>query len=281
MPKVMFLIWTFVLAFAGVAAADSIGFTVTGSGGLSPAVAGVSANSFWWAGTGPQGTVPGSVLTGYGFDPLSGSFQGVTPPPYSHNDLYTGSLLLSTPFTVNGTQGVTVNFGELSAQQFAYGNFEFAVLLQNSQTAAILGIVSPVATLVGTEDQNSLGTLFTPLSPGVHLTVNYANAAYPESFQLGGTQFACTGTAGDFQGPCQGDFTSAYTPARGTYQLLFGAYGQYPRNGPTAVAVKSVSVPEGDTWADLLVSVLALSLACWRWRSVGLHASTPVQTGVN
>jgi hypothetical protein len=159
------------------------------------------------------GYCAGLVLTGYDFDPLSGSFQGVTAAPYSHNDLYSGSLLLSMPFAVNGTQGVTVNFGELSAQQFAYGNFECAVLLQNSE-AAILGIVSPVATVVGTEDENRLGTRFTPLSPGVQLTVNYANAAYPESFQLGGTQFACTGNA-DFQGPCQGDFTSTLHSAPG------------------------------------------------------------------
>ena len=80
MPKAIFLIWVIVLAFAGVAVADS-SFTVVGEGGYSPAVAGVSTNPFWWAGKGTQGTVPGSVLTGYGFDPLAGSFNGVTPAP--------------------------------------------------------------------------------------------------------------------------------------------------------------------------------------------------------
>jgi hypothetical protein len=39
------------------------------------------------------------------FRPLSGVLRGVTPASYSHNYLYTGSLLLSRPFTVNALKG--------------------------------------------------------------------------------------------------------------------------------------------------------------------------------
>jgi hypothetical protein len=60
MRKTIFLIWVFAFAFVGIAVADSLNYTVMGYGGLSPAVAGVSANLFWWAGTDTLGTVPGS-----------------------------------------------------------------------------------------------------------------------------------------------------------------------------------------------------------------------------
>lgn len=242
------LLMIFVLSFAGVASADGLNYTVMGYGGLSPAVTQVSQNSFWWAASDtPSSTVPGSVLTSYGFDPLAGVVRGVTPAPYSHNDLYTGSLLLSTPFTVNGAQRLTINFGEVTARGFDYGNFEFAVLVQNSQTAAILGLVAPVVPGAVT-DEPYPGTVLTPVSPGVQVTTDYFNAGYPDSFQLGSTQFG--GPIGNNQNlycnnsPCQGQFTSSYTPAAGSYQLLFGSFGN-GNNFPAAVTVESVSVPEG------------------------------------
>lgn len=260
MRQTISFIFIFVLAFAGVAVADPLNYTVMGYGGLSPAVAGVSENSFWWAATNTAGaTVPGSMLTSYGFDPLSGSARGVTPAPYSSNNLFSGSLLLSTPFTVSGTQALTVSFGELAVRPFAYGNFEFAVLLNSStsQVAALLGIESPM-TLVGTEDQNYLGTFFTPLSPGVQMTTDYYHGAYPANFTLGGIQYdQCSG---DHAGPCQSELTSTYTPAAGSYQLLFGAYGK-GNNGPVAVVVDSVSVPEeGSIITYVVIGILAMLL---------------------
>jgi hypothetical protein len=264
MRKPVSLLWIiFVLAFAGVASADSLTYTVMGYGGSSPAVTGVSQNPFYWAASdAPSATVSGSVLTTYGFDPLSGAVRGVTPAPYSHNDLYTGSLLLSTPFTVNGAQGLTVNFAEVTAAGFDYGNFEFAVLLQNSQTAAILGLVAPVVPGAVT-DEPYAGTVLTPVSPGVQVTTHYYNAGYPGTFQLGSTEF------GQFTGnntnlycsnsPCQGLFTSSYTPTAGSYQLLFGSFGN-GNNFPAAVAVESVSVPEGDSLGYVVAGFMVILL---------------------
>ncbi|HSS96417.1 MAG TPA: hypothetical protein VLK33_05290 [Terriglobales bacterium] len=270
-----------ILILTPLALADPLTYTVMGDGGTSSPVPGVSDGSFLWAGTGGQNAMSGSVLTGYGFDPLAGAVRGTTPDPFSSNAAFSGSLLLSSVFTVDGTQQLTVNFAELSAQQFASGNFEFAVLLQNNQVAAILGLVSPVATVKGTEDQNRLGTTFVPLTSGVQMTINSEHGAYSQAFQLGSTQYGCTGPFGDFQGPCDGDFTSTYTPTAGSYQLLFGAYGQPQRNGATAIAVKSVKVPEEGVWADLFISLLGLTLVYWRWRSVTLRASKPALTGLN
>jgi len=219
-----------------------------------------------WAGTSDQSMVSGSVLTQYGFDPLSGSFRGSTPDPFSSNNNFAGSLLLSSSFTVDGTQQLVINFGELSAQKFSNGNFEFAILVQNNQVAAILGLVSPVSTLTGTDSPNHLGTTFEPLTSGVQLLTNYEHQGYPQAFQLGSNLYACTGL-GDSNVPCQSDFTSTYQPTAGTYQLMFGAFGKPSlSNGVTAVAVKSVKVPEEGVWADILIGLFGLSFAYWRWR---------------
>jgi len=265
--KFMLLIVALIPSLTGVALADALNYTLIGNGGTSGPVAGVSANSFMWAGTAEQGTVSGSILTQYGFDPLSGSFRGNTPDPFSSNNNFSGSLLLSSAFTVDGTQQLTVNFGEMSAQKFANGNFEFAALVQNNQVSAILGLVSPVSTLTGTESPNFLGTFFEPLTAGVQLNVNYEHQGYPQPFQLGANVYNCSGL-GDSNVPCQSDFTSTYHPAAGTYQLMFGAFGKNSlSNGVSAVAVKSVQVPEEGIWTDLFISLLALSLVYWRWNS--------------
>ena len=253
MRRTVFLISIFILALADGAVADNLSFTVAGYGGLSPAENGVSDNSFWWAATNtPGAAVPGSALTNYGFDPLSGVLRGNTPAPYASNDLYTGSLLLSTPFTVSGTQGLTVIFGDLAVQKFAWDDFTFAALVQNSQVVSILGLDSPMS-ISGTAEQAYLGTVFAPLSPGVQMTVDYQHGAYPNGFQLGNIQY--NQCSADQAGPCQTELTSTYTPAAGTYQLLFGAFGQ-GRNGPVAVAVKSVTVSEEKSIIYLLVGLL-------------------------
>jgi hypothetical protein len=246
-----------ILAFAGMASADNLTYSVIGYGGFSSPVTQVSQNGFWWAAsdTPNNSTVSGSVLTSYGFDPLSGSFNGVTPAPFSHNDLYNGSLLLSSPFTVNGSQGLTVNFGEVTARSFDYGNFEFAVLLQNSQTVAIIGLVAPM-NLVSPEDEPFLGNVFTPLSSGAQMTSVYYHAGYSGTFQLGNTQFGGISPNCD-SGPCEGLFTSTYTPNAGTYQLLFGSFGN-GNNFPSAVTVQSVNVPENSSLVFVIFGIVAI-----------------------
>jgi hypothetical protein len=215
-------------------------YTVTGYGGLSPNVSGVSKHHFWWAAANTPGAdLSGSVLRSFAFDPLAGAVRGVTPAPYLTIDLYTsGSLLLSIPFTVTGTQKLTVAFGSLAVQKFAWDNFQFATLVQNSQVVAILGLSCPMS-LTGTAEQAYLGTNFTPLTAGVQSTAASLHAAYPGSFQLGSIQY--NQCSGDKAGPCQDEVVSTYTPTAGTYQLLLGSFSQ-GRNGPVAVAVKSVAV---------------------------------------
>jgi hypothetical protein len=242
MRKTFSFLWMiFVLASADVASADGLNYAVTGIGGLSPAVAGVSGNSFWWAGSSmPGATVSGSVLTNYGFDPMSGvGRNGTAPAPYVSNNDYTGSLLLSTPFTVNGNQGLTVTFGTLGTHSFPWGNVEFATLVQNSQVVAVLGLADGMSITQTEEDGYAPGTVFEPLTSGAQMTVDYMFGAYPAPFQLGSTQFGCSG---NLAGPCQNEFTSTYTPTAGTYQLLFGSFAK--DNNPVAIAVKSVAVPE-------------------------------------
>jgi hypothetical protein len=260
MSKLFCVLGICVLAFAGSVSADSLTFTDSGDCGVSPAVPGVSATSFTWAASNTSASnVSGSVLTSYGFDPLSGAFNGTTPAPYSHNGLYSGSLLLSNPFTVNGSQGITVTFDDLAAMGFDYGNFDFAVLLENGQTAAILGLVSPM-TLVGTQDENYLGTFFTPLSAGVQMTTDSYDAAYPQNFELGSTNFG--GPAGNRNcdnNPCMGQFTSTYTPDAGTYQLLFGSFSN-GNNFADAIAVQSVQVPENNTLGYLALGLLVVAI---------------------
>ncbi len=260
MRKSLLFLSIFLCVFVSVASADNLSYTVTGSGGLSPAVPGVSQNSFWWAASNtPYSTVPGSVLTSYGFDPLSGtSPSGFTPAPYAENGLYTGSLLLSTPFTVDGAQGLTLTWGEVTAEGFDYGNFEFAVLLQNSQTVAILGLVAPVVP-GSTSDEMEPGTILTPVSSGVQVTTNYYNAGYPGTFQLGSTEFEESTTQSCDESPCQGLFTSSYTPAAGSYQLLFGSFSN-GNNFPAAVTVESASVPEGSSLSYVVIGFLLILL---------------------
>jgi hypothetical protein len=50
---------------------------------------------------------------------------------------------------------------------------------------------------------------------------------------------------------------------------MFGAFGKNSLdNGVTAVAVKSVRVPEEGIGIDLLIGVLVLSLAFWRRKTI-------------
>ncbi len=240
--------------------ADSLTYTVVGYGGLSSPIAGVSTNSFWWAGWGGTSlpSVSGTVLTSYGFDPLSATVRGITPAPYAENEVFSGSLLLSNSFTVNGTQGITTTFGGLSAQAFGYETFDFALLLKDSQMAAILGITSPMLPF-GIDDEPHPGSNFTSVTPGVQTTVNYQFASYPAGFQLGNMQFGCYNQGSqNWAGPCQSEITSTYMPAAGTYQLLFGNFSK--TTATSAIAVKSVTVPEENAPADILLICAALSI---------------------
>ena len=131
---------------------------------------------------------------------------------------------------------------------------------------SVLGLVEPMNLIGPEEDDTGVGTTFEPLSPGVLMITNYYHRYYSAPFQLGSTQFGCydpTLNATDFQGAsdCQGEFTSSYMPADGTYQLLFGSFGHVGAT-PVAVAVKSVSVPEEESLAYVAIGFLAMPLLC-------------------
>jgi hypothetical protein len=249
----------FMLAFAGAASSDSLTYTMTGDCGVSVPVNGVSANSFTWALSNTSAaTVAGSTLDGFGFDPLSGVFNGTTPEPYSSNGRFSGSLLLSNAFTVNGSQNVTVQFADIAAMGFDWGNFDFAVLLQNSQVAAVMALVSQMSP-AGTEDQNYLGTKFEPLTTGAQMAITMSEG-YPQDFELGSTVFGGPdGNRNCDNNPCLDQITSTYAPGAGTYQLLFGSFTN-GNNFPDAIAVESVQVPESGTLEYLALGLLAIPL---------------------
>src|SRR5437016_3829255 len=104
--------------------------TVTGTGGVSPAVAGFSSSPFEWIDN--TGGVTASTLSSvFGYN----IFQSGPGEPG------TGSFLLSNPFTVSAGSTINVSFSVFTAQYIgsSFNELGFAVLLQNSQLVAVLG----------------------------------------------------------------------------------------------------------------------------------------------
>lgn len=240
------------------ARALDLSYAVSGYGGLSQPVAGFSTAPFMWIDW--TGNVPGSVLTSYGFNPV------LPGPDFAYNPSVSnagGSLLLSSPFSVNAGSILTVTTSVFTAAQPSVDNIGFTLLLQDSTLKAILANVRP-DNINHFGDFGALpGTIYAPPSAGVTMTATTSDYTALTGVSLGGAQYgqildtgSCTGGGGGF-GSCVTNVTSSITPGAGTYQLLFGVYNLFTSpdrrynafsgdriDKPTALAVKVVNVPE-------------------------------------
>jgi len=224
------------------------------------------------------GNVPGSEFTSYGFNPVLPA-SGSTFNP----SLGTGSLLLSSPFSLDAWSTLSVTTSVFTASIATFNNVGFALLLEDSALKAVLANVRPDNINHFGDFGFIPGTVYAPPSPGVMTTVSVHGPEALTGVSLGGATYGqvlgpadCLGAGGPGAGNCLTTVTSVVTPGAGAYQLLFGVYDlfgfgsdrQYDESGllridrPTALAVMAVNVPEPDSF---LLLVLALGgLALWR-----------------
>jgi hypothetical protein len=250
------------LSAASRASATPIGYTVNGTGGLSPAIAGVSDSAFWWTNT--AGSVPGSVLTSYGLDSfIPADQQGAGVFSAFSTSTSVGGLLLSSPFTLAAGQSLTLDYTVATIGDFtkAFNEMGFAALLQNGVVVAILGEARPDG---GAQISDTLDPpqLRFAVSPGVTETIQ-SRVDQPD-FALGGVQYGepldnVAGQCGHV-GSCTADVSSSYAAAgAGTYQFLFGALTFDARHDPDLlVAVTNVTVPEPETALLLALGAIVM-----------------------
>lgn len=236
----------------------SLSYAVMGTGGTSQPIAGFSGSSFEWANN--TGTVAGSVLTAYGFDPLQ-TIPGVTADYWINNDIR-GSLLLSSTFSLNGTQTLDVTTMGLTLEGQDYVQIEFALLLENSQVAAVLTNTRPD----GIDVFGDIGVTPSYTAPSAGVNTVSQTGTLSSIATIGGVDYGRDALPGDCGENCYTEISSSYTPNAGQYQLLFGSFtSDGSNNRPGAVIVQSVSVPEEGTLPDLLV--LGFMAVLWMgWR---------------
>lgn len=248
---------------AGYAWADSIvasesfegpglplGWTLTGTGGVSGAVTGLAPTQgqqfAWIDNNGP-----------------------VNAFAYGGTD---ASTLLSPLFTVNGNESVDVDLNFLSDDGGHYNDFAIAQLLSSG---------SPVATLYTATDPFCSGTVvsasgYPPLTPGVTLSPGEASFQGQDIGPIGGV-ISFAGIANPL-GVCgtgvargsTGWVTSSYTPPDGTYQLLFLVANSIDTAAYSALAIDNVRIttPEPQTLTLLLIGLAGLCVLQARRTSV-------------
>jgi len=257
MHRSMFPLLATIVLLAGFASADSLSlsYTVSGTGGVSQPVSGFSNTSFWWADT--SGGVSGSVLTALGFDLVP---PGPGGTPYYFNSGSTGSLLFSSVLTMSG-ESLTVDFAGMTVAGLPPLNqADFALLVQNSQVVAILADVAPNGVNHIYDFGPMPGTLYPNPSPGV--TTTASSTPLSTDIPLGDTDYGNSSSSGGYCKVgiqnCMIQVSSTYTPAPGQYQLVFGAYDLVGNNLPSAVAVESVTVPEGGSSLEMILVAMAM-----------------------
>jgi hypothetical protein len=199
----------------------NIGLTLSGHGGVSPAVPGFSDHDFWFLDN--TGGVPFSTLNQYGLTDC-GLAGGCT----------SGSFALSSPFSLNASQTLKVKLSFLSADAPHY-DAGMCYLLANGQVRALLFSASGVP-----DGVNVINVV--PVSPGVTLTPSVA------SFQgnqvtLGGLGYGPQrlnrATGLQIPGGSTQWVTTSCAPGAGEYQLLFVAYNTVDDVIQSALAIRS------------------------------------------
>ena len=251
------LICLLALGLSNVAFGAPLTFSVTGTGSFSQPVSGFTDSPFWWIDT--TGGVSGDPVNQLGFDVFVG--PGVTGiPPFM-----TGSFLMSSPFTLVDGETLSVAMSLVSLFPENFDALGFGLLLENSTVQAVLANSRPDGIRHFGDLAHPQEVDFTPPGPGVTYTGQSKSISSP--FTLGafeyGQQFLPDGTPSAFSCHshiCETDIVSSVTPGAGTYQLLFGSYGETSALAVTAV---TTSVPEPGTLSLLGVPVL---LQIWRRR---------------
>ncbi len=245
------------LGLADLAVADPLTFGVTGTGAFSQPVSGFSDSPFWWIDT--TGGISGDPVNQFGFDLFVG--PGVTGIPSQ----VSGSYLMSSAFTLADGETLSVAMTLLSAVSENFFGLGFGLLLEDSTVQAVLANSRPDGIRHFGDLPHPPEVDFTPPGPGVTYTAH--SKAISSPFTLGsieyGQQFLPDGTV--MVGSChfricETDIVSSVTPGAGTYQLLFGSYGQQSALAVTGV---TTSVPEPGTLSLFGVPVL---LQIWRQR---------------
>ncbi len=200
-----------------------IGLTLSGHGGISPAVAGFSDHEFFFLDDG--GNIPFAALAPYGVTNC-----GMT------GGCSAGSFAISSPIQLGSTQvlEVTLSFLSNDAPHYDAGQ---CYLVANGQQIALL-----FSAWAGPQNQNIINIV--PVSAGVTL-------APPTAVFLGNT----VPLGGFTYGPQRLDqvsrqmipggsipwITASYTPAQsGGYQLLFAMYNTQGNNTNSALALSSI-----------------------------------------
>jgi len=198
-----------------------LSYVVMGKGGLA----------FWWIDN--AGSVPGSALANYGFNLL----------PNSNNDWAasaSGSLLLSSSFSLQTGDAVNVTARVITAHAFPYNDVGFALLLQSGRLQAVLFAVRPDGVeRVGDMGPNLPNTFHKP-SPGVSVTKKVGQAV---DVVLGGLDYWPKDAGG---ASSSAKVTSTHTPGAGTYQLLAGVFAlnqSVNQARPAALVLECVRLP--------------------------------------
>jgi|RhiMethySRZTD1v2_1073278.scaffolds.fasta_scaffold76711_2 hypothetical protein len=208
-------------------------YTVIGTGGLSPALPGLSNSPFWWIDT--TGGTPAGEVIARGFTPFPAFVKVVDTLGAGGG----GSLLLSSPFQVQAGHRLDLEF-QLLKIFYSYSNNDmtaplgFALLLPSSGPPVVLGNITA-------EDKNYFNnssflgsvtvpeTPFAPPTTGVSVTT-VSGAGLDVT--LNGAHYAADPNVAGFCG-CYLRVTSSFTPQAGTYQLLFGNY-DFATGGPSS-----------------------------------------------
>jgi hypothetical protein len=243
---------------AGYARADSIvasesfegpglplGWTLTGTGGVSGAVTGLAptqGQQFAWIDTGP-----------------SGSASAFYP-----------SILESPSFSITSGQTVSADVNFMSDDFPRYEDYSTVWLVSGN---------SIVATLFSAQAGCGNGS-FDPdlLPPSAGVTLTPANADFQGNLvgPLDGVTYgpqrrplACPGFPPLVPGGSMGWVTTSYSPAPGTYQLVFEVANAVDNEVPSALAVDDVRIttPEPRTLALLLIGLAGLCILQARRRS--------------
>jgi hypothetical protein len=256
------------IALAWAASADIASYTVSGHGDFSPPLSPLSDSPFWWIDN--TGGISGSAFGAYGYNPAA----AFAPNQWS------GSTLLSSPFTLNNGDALNVTatlFEQNAGEVYSMG---FALLLKGPVLQAILFNLRPDGAMKLSDLAAPPSYYFAPPSPGVTTTVTDAGDPLHHGnmpVTLGGNKYGpwpafdpphC-GAFGYAGGGCSHQVSASYTPGAGTYELLFGDFslpygGVFAPTGATALAVNSVSVPEPSP--SILVMLAALALVTIRRR---------------
>jgi hypothetical protein len=204
----------------------SLGITVSGHGGVSPAVGGFINHAFWFLDN--TGGVPFSKLAPFGLtDP---TFNGVLT-----GGCTVGSFALSSAFVLSAGQALKVALSFLTDDAPHYDT-GMCFLLANGQVRALM--FSAYGGPAGTNVINVV-----PVSAGVTLTPAVA-AFQGNQVTLGGLGYGPQrldrATGQQIPGGSTPWVTASYTPGAGDYQLLFIAYNTVDDVIQSALAIGPV-----------------------------------------